>query len=95
MKLKRALQYRLMYDPREGPSAESQKFTSSMLSKRGANRNRDESSVLTSTSREGGGTRQMMGSSIETREGGAVQESSSEDEEDNIERESMKDSRKE
>ena len=36
-----------------------------------------------------------MGSSIETRQGGTIQESSSEDDEDNIERESMKDSRKE
>ena len=82
----------MMYDPREGPSAESQKFTSSMLSKKGnSNRMKDESSVL--TSREGG-TRNMMGSSIETREGGAVHETSSEDDEDNIERESMKDSRK-
>jgi hypothetical protein len=52
---------------------------------------KDESSVL--TSREGG-TRNMMGSSIETRECGAVHETSSEDYEDNIERESMKDSRK-
>ena len=82
-----------MYDPREGPSAESQKFTHSMMSKRGVNRVRDESSVLTNS--RDGGTRQMMGSSIETREGGAVHESSSEDEDDNIERESMKDSRKE
>ena len=86
----------MMYDPREGPSAESQKFTNSMLSKKGANnsvRMRDESSVLTNS--RDGGTRQMMGSSIETREGAVVHESSSEDDEDNIERESIKDSRKE
>ena len=83
----------MMYDPREGPSAESQKFTNSMLSKRGVNRMRDESSVLTNS--RDGGTRQMMGSSIETREGGVVHETSSEDDEDNIERESIKDSRKE
>jgi hypothetical protein len=86
----------VIYDPREGPSVESQKFTSSMMYKRGETsiRMKDESSVI--TSREGGGgTQNMIGSSIETREGGAVQESSSEDDEDNIERESMKNSRKE